>query len=72
MCAPSFIYLRVVGKELLVTFVLAGSVVRRDETHADDCFGLTSQAIPLRWIAAAREIRDKHPQVKIIGLSDYA
>jgi hypothetical protein len=23
-------------------------------------------------IAAAREIRDKHPQVKIIGLSEYA
>jgi DNA-binding NarL/FixJ family response regulator len=26
----------------------------------------------LDGIAAAREIRDKHPQVKIIGLSEYA
>jgi hypothetical protein len=34
-CAPSFIYPRVVGKELLVIFVLAESVVRRDETPAD-------------------------------------
>jgi hypothetical protein len=35
MCAPSFIYPRVVGKQFLVIFVLAESVVRGDETPAD-------------------------------------
>src|SRR5688572_33376471 len=35
MCAPSFIYPRVVGKQFLVIFVLAESDVRRDETRVD-------------------------------------